>query len=432
MNKHTYHLITIGCQMNKADSERIASYLDSQDYIEVAQPEQARLVILVTCGVRQSAEDRVYGLVNQIRKDNPRSLIVITGCLAHRRDVKRRLSGQADLFMPINRLPELLALLKEGETSTDSDAQREIKGEAYLTIPARYQSTYTAYVPIGNGCDNFCSYCVVPYARGREVYRPVADILEEVKKLLANGYKEINLIAQNVNSYHSGDYDFPKLLKEVADFPGDFWVRFSSSHPKDLSDELIEVVASSPKIANHLHLAVQSGDDDILHAMNRHYSVAHYQELIKKIRSARPGIAITTDVIVGFPGESEAQFNNTVALFEDIKFELAYVARYSPRPGTASWKMADDVSRLEKKRREKILNDKIAAASLEVNQKLVGQEILVLVDGVNEDGRYYGKTSDYKTVFFNAPDSDSDLIGTFVPVMVDEALNFGLIGSYQK
>ncbi len=209
-------------------------------------------------------------------------------------------------------------------------------------------------------------------------------------------------------------------------------MRFSSSHPKDLSDELIEVVASSPKIANHLHLAVQSGDDDILHAMNRHYSVAHYQELIKKIRSARPGIAITTDVIVGFPGESEAQFNNTVALFEDIKFELAYVARYSPRPGTASWKMADDVSRLEKKRREKILNDKIAAASLEVNQKLVGQEILVLVDGVNEDGRYYGKTSDYKTVFFNAPDSDSDLIGTFVPVMVDEALNFGLIGSYQK
>ena len=432
MNKHTYHLITIGCQMNKADSERIASYLDQKDYTEIAQPEKAHLVIFITCGIRQSAEDRVYGLVNQVRKNNPHTLIVVTGCLAHRKDVKRRLNGQADLFMPINRLPELMDLLDNKELGMDSESQRELKGEAYLTIPARYQSTYTAYVPIGNGCDNFCSYCIVPYARGREVYRPAADVLEEVRQLLANGYKEINLIAQNVNSYRSGDYNFAKLLKEVVSFSGDFWVRFSSSHPKDLSDDLIAVIASSPKIANHLHLAVQSGDDEILKLMNRNYSVTHYQDLIKKIRAARPGIAITTDVIVGFPGESDEQFNNTVRLFDEMKFELAYVSSYSPRPGTVSWKMEDNVTRLEKKRREKVLNDKISAASLEVNQKLVGQEVLVLVDGVNEDGRYYGKTSDYKTVFFNSTSKHADLVGTFVPVMVEEALNFGLVGQYQE
>jgi tRNA-2-methylthio-N6-dimethylallyladenosine synthase len=434
MNKTTYHLITLGCQMNKADSERLASYLDQAGYTETEFPENAHLVVFVTCGIRQSAEDRVYGRVNQLRKKNPQALIVITGCLAYRPDVQRRLKGQVNLFMNINHLPKLIELLaaKTGPDQTDAsklyEIERQERGEKYLKIPARYESSYRAYIPIGNGCDNFCSYCVVPYARGREVYRPADEILAEVKELLKMGYKEINLIAQNVNSYHSGDYNFPRLLKEVASFPGNFWVRFSSSHPKDLSPDLIRVIATSKKVVNHLHLAVQSGDDEILKAMNRNYTVAHFKDLISRLRAARPEMAITTDVIVGFPGESEAQFNNTLKLFAELNFDLAYISRYSPRPGTVSWKMTDNVSSLEKKRREKILNDKLAATSLAANQKKVGKELIVLVDGQNAAGRYYGKSADYKTVFFEAPSKKTSLIGSFVPVLIKEALAFGLNG----
>lgn len=432
MTNNTYHLITLGCQMNKADSERLASYLDGQGYSESAQAETAQLVVFITCGVRQSAEDRVYGRVNQLRKKNPQALVVITGCLAYRPDVQRRLKGQVDLFMNINRLPELVALLAaKGVRPEDSDyeTERQDCGEEYLKIPARHQSTYRAYVPIGNGCDNFCSYCVVPYARGREVYRPAAGILTEVKKLLSAGYKEINLIAQNVNSYRSGVYSFPRLLKEIADLPGDFWVRFSSSHPKDLSPELIEVIAASEKVVNHLHLAVQSGDDEILKAMNRNYTVAHFKDLIAQLRAARSEMAITTDVIVGFPGETEAHFNNTVKLFTEVDFDLVYISRYSPRPGTASWKMKDNVSSIEKKRREKILNDQLIASSLKNSQQKIGTAVTVLVDGQNKAGRYYGKSADYKTVFFTASAKAPDLIGNFVTVLITEALPFGLNGA---
>lgn len=438
MNKATYHLITLGCQMNKADSERLASYLDQAGYTETKQPESAHLVVFVTCGIRQSAEDRVYGRVNQLRKKNPQALIVITGCLAYRSDVQRRLKGQVNLFMNINHLPKLVELLVAKTRPDQADAdklyetERQERGEEYLKIPARYESSYRAHIPIGNGCDNFCSYCVVPYARGREVYRPADEILAEVKKLLAMGYKEINLIAQNVNSYRSGDYNFPRLLKEVASFPGNFWVRFSSSHPKDLSPDLISVIATSEKVVNHLHLAVQSGDDEILKAMNRNYTVAHFKDLISRLRAARPGIAITTDVIVGFPGESEAQFNNTFKLFTELNFDLVYISRYSPRPGTVSWKMTDNVSSLEKKRREKILNDKLVATSLAANQERVGKELIVLVDGQNAAGRYYGKSADYKTVFFEASSKKNSLIGSFVPVLIKEARAFGLNGVLSK
>lgn len=432
MTNNTYHLITLGCQMNKADSERLASYLDDHGYSESAHAETAQLVVFITCGVRQSAEDRVYGRVNQLRKKNPQAVVVITGCLAYRPDVQRRLKGQVDLFMNINRLPELVALLAAKTVrpeDSDYEAERQECGEEYLKIPARYQSTYRAYVPIGNGCDNFCSYCVVPYARGREVYRPAVEVLAEVKKLLSAGYKEINLIAQNVNSYRSGTYDFPRLLKEIADLPGDFWVRFSSSHPKDLSPELIEVIATSEKVVNHLHLAVQSGDDEILKAMNRNYTVAHFKDLIAQLRAARPDMAITTDVIVGFPGETEEQFNNTVKLFAEVDFDLVYISRYSPRPGTASWKMTDNVSSLLKKRREKILNDKLIISSLKNSQQRIGTAVTVLVDGQNKAGRYYGKSADYKTVFFTASAKAPDLIGNFVTVLINEALPFGLNGT---
>ena len=427
-----YHIITIGCQMNKADSERIASFLDAHGYQAKDSWLGVDLVILTTCGVRQSAEDRVYGLVNRIRQSNPGAALVITGCLANRADVHRRLRGRVDLFMPINELPNLFVLLKNcrQELTLSSEEVRKLSGEKYLTITPKYQSQFTAYLPIGNGCNNFCSYCVVPYARGREVYRPATDIMREAKALVKRGYKEIVLIAQNVNSYRSGTVDFPKLLQRLSLLPGDFWLRFSSSHPKDLSAELIKVLASSDKICHHLHVAVQSGDDEILRAMNRNYTAAHFSALIKKIRKAKPGVAITTDVIVGFPGETKKQFQNSVKLFKDLQFDMAYTAQYSPRPGTASWKMEDNVPRAEKRQREQILTEILRKSGQKANKAYLKKEIKVLAEGRNKKNKYYGKSSSFKTILFNAPTDlkPEEIIGNFVTVKIQKIQDFGLEG----
>jgi tRNA-2-methylthio-N6-dimethylallyladenosine synthase len=268
----------------------------------------------------------------------------------------------------------------------------------------------------------------VPYARGREVYRRAAEILKEVKALVAAGTKEIVLIAQNVNSYQDGRYDFPKLLTAVIKIPGEFWIRFSSSHPKDMSDELIRVIGSSPKVCAHLHLAVQSGDDKILRAMNRKYTVKQFEKLIKKVRQAKPGIAITTDVIVGFPGETKAQFLNTAKLFKRVGFALAYLAQYSPRPGTVSSRMEDDVSHAEKKRREEVLNEILKITALKDNKKYLGKTVKVLIAGQNKRGKYYGQTETYKMVLVSGAKTGERLIGRFVPVRISEALPFGLEG----
>jgi len=431
LNKKYYHLITIGCAMNKADSERVANFLESHGYQEKSDWIEADIVILTTCGIRQSAEDRVYGLVNQIRKVNKEAAVVITGCLSKRKDVMRRLIGQVDLFMPINELPNMFELLKTAkpEQVLSLDKVRDLDGEKYLSIIPKYDSEYTACVPIGNGCNNFCSYCVVPYARGREVYRNAEEIINEVKSLVKKGYKEIILIAQNVNSYKSNSYNFPKLLIELNKIPGHFWIRFSSSHPKDMSDELIEAIGSCEKIANHLHLAVQSGDNKMLELMNRKYTVEHYRDLIAKIRKAKPGIAITTDLIVGFPGETKKQFNASVKLFKDLKFEMGYISEYSPRPGTVSWNMTDNVSREEKKERNKIITDILKETSLAANKNLLGQELEVLVDGVKLNGKFYGKTSNSKNVMFAADSKrPEELIGHFVKVKIEKAMTFGLEG----
>ncbi|MDP3837214.1 MAG: tRNA (N6-isopentenyl adenosine(37)-C2)-methylthiotransferase MiaB [bacterium] len=431
-----YHIITIGCQMNKADSERVSAFLESHGYANKKDWLGADLVILTTCGIRQSAEDRVYGLVNQIRKNNPKASLIITGCLAKREDVKRRLKGRVDLFMPINELPNIFALLKscKQDGTLSSEEVRALSGEKYLTITPRYESDFSAYVPIGNGCNNFCSYCVVPYARGREVYRPAADIISEVKALVKKGFKEITLIAQNVNSYKSARTDFPKLLSRLSVIPGEFWIRFSSSHPKDLSDELIKVIASSENICNHLHVAVQSGDDKILEAMNRKYTAVHFVSLIKKIREARPGIAITTDAIVGFPGETHQQFLKTAKLFRELEFDMAYTARYSPRPGTVSWKMKDNVSREDKRMREETLTKILAKTGLKANKAYLKKEITVLAEGKNRKGNYYGKTSSFKTVIFNVPPAlkAQEVVGNFVQVKINRVHDFGLEGEYVK
>lgn len=416
----TYQIITIGCQMNQADSERLASFLESQGLRETTT--RPDIFIVNTCGIRQSAENRISGLTGKMRKNNPKTKIVLTGCLSYRKDLQKRFAKQIDLFIDIADMMQLLDRL-------GLPVKRGISG-SYLEIDPNYQSSFRAYVPIGNGCNNFCSYCVVPYARGRETWRSAKNILTEVKGLLAKGYKEIILVAQNVNSYQDDDYSFPQLLETVSQMPGKFWLRFFSSHPKDLSPELIKVIGRNEKICPHLHLAAQSGDDKILQAMNRKYTAKKFLSLVKAVSKARPGISITTDVIVGYPGETKAQFNNTVKLFKAADFDQAFISRYSPRPGTVSAQLKDNVSPAEKQRREEELNSLLGDMILKNNEKYLNKEIEVLLDKKTTKG-YFGQSEAGKTVKVNVAKTKVSL-GNFYKVKINLARNFGLEGDLVK
>jgi tRNA-2-methylthio-N6-dimethylallyladenosine synthase len=440
MKQKTYYIITIGCQMNKSDSERIAGYLNKLGFKETAETRRADLVVLTTCGVRQSAEDRIYGLAPKIKKANKKVKIIITGCLSEREDVKRRLKKYVDIWLPITELDSLAERLglKKKEISSLS---------GYLAISPEYDSSSSAFVPIGNGCDNFCSYCVVPYARGREVYRPAEEIIAEVESLVERGYREIILIAQNVNSYESHNVErithnakrinFAGLLKMINDIEGNFWIRFSTSHPKDMSDGLIKAIAEcdptslklrrARKICEHIHLPVQSGDNEILRRMNRKYTAQHYKNLIKKIRKNIPLASITTDIIVGFPGETKKQFNETAKLFRRIKFDMAYVSKYSPRPNTAAFKFKDNIPKDEKKRREEELMNILRKTALENNKKYIGKIVEVLVEGKNKKGEWFGKTRTFKNVELRMSNVKCSA-REFVKVKISKARGFGLEG----
>ncbi len=311
--------------MNKADSERLAAKLEKENKKPAPKIERADLAVINVCSVRQSAIDRVKSKIKQIRKTNPRTKIILTGCILDQD--KKKFKKQVDQIWPI-------ADLK-------CQPKRKIEKQAYL--------------PIMNGCDNFCSYCAVPYTRGRETSQPAQAIIKQAKDLIKNNYQEIILLGQNVNSYQSGRINFPQLLKKIAGLKGNFQVSFLTSHPKDMSDELIQTIAQSDKISKSIHLPLQSGDNQILKKMNRGYRAGDYQKLIKKIRKAIPRAKISTDLIVGFPGETKKQFQNTLNLVKKIGFAEAFVAAYSPRSGTAAAKFNDDVPSQEKKRRKRIL-----------------------------------------------------------------------------
>jgi len=317
-----YYIITYGCQMNKSDSERMAAQLEEKGYQPAQEIKRADLVVINVCSVRQSAINRVYSKVKQLNNQK----IILTGCLLEKD--KKRLANQVYQIWPIVDLP----------------------------IKPKHQSRGQAFVPIMTGCNNFCSYCVVPYTRGKEYSRPAQEIIKEVKILVKKGYREITLLGQNVNSYQDRK-GFLNLLKILNDIPGRFQIKFLTSHPKDMSDELIKVIGQSKKISQEIHLPVQSGDSQILKKMNRGYTINHYKKLIKKIRRQIPKAKISTDIIVGFPGETKKQFQNTVSLVKEIGFKQAFIAVYSPRAGTAATKLKDDVPADEKKRRKRIILD---------------------------------------------------------------------------
>ncbi len=454
MKYHTYNIITIGCQMNKSDSERIAAYFEEQGMREEEDKYRADVVVLTTCGVRQSAEDRVYGFVPRIKKENPSCFLIITGCLSERNDVKKRLKDKVDLWIPIGDIINI----KNQITNKLQIPNSKQDNCGYLELEAKYSSKFKAFVPIGNGCNNYCSYCVVPYARGREKYRSAETIINEVKGLVRGGYREITLIAQNVNSYIDGrqqaadsrKFGFPRLLNEIDDIPGEFWLRFATSHPKDMSDELIDVIAKCEHLCEHVHLPAQAGDNAVLKAMNRGYTIEHYIELINNLRRkintrinrainrtnksrnyfAAP-LSITTDIIVGFPGETKEQFVNTAKLFKEVKFDMAYIAQYSPRPGTAAVKLVDDVPKQEKKRREEALMKILRKTALENNKKYIKKTVEVLIEGKNKHGDWYGMTRTNKNVRIDSRQQTADsrnLLGQFVNVKIIEIREFGMRG----
>ena len=288
------------------------------------------------------------------------------------------------------------------------------------------------------GCNNFCSYCIVPYVRGREMSRPPQEVIKEVKDLIRKGYKEIILLGQNVNSYNPqlNDLttkqplkDFPDLLEYIAKLPGNFWLSFLTSHPKDLSDKLIKVIAENINICPYINLPVQSGDNEILKKMNRKYTIKQYVELVKKIRKNIPGVAISTDIIVGFPGETKKQFANSVKLFKDIKYDMAYLNQYSPRQGTASAKLAETVLHSEKEKRERELDKVLNQTALAINKKLICRTLDVLVERKGKGDLWLGKTRTFKVVKFN---SDKKLLGKFVKIKITKAKSFGLEGKIAK
>ena len=442
----TYHIITIGCQMNISDSERLASRLEQAGFKKTDNKYGADLVIINTCGVRQSAENRIYGLIPGIKKENRKAKIILTGCLSERKDVRRRLKKYVDAWLPVKEILNFkFKILNYQRRGNDNFGNQD-----YLSIQPKHDSNFSAYVPIGNGCDNFCVYCVVPYARGREVYRSAQEILAEVRGLVKRGYKEVVLIAQNVNSYKSPippspplsrGGDFADLLKTINDIPGDFWIRFLSSHPKDMSDKLIKAVASCEKACPQIYLPVQAGDNLVLKRMNRQYTRADYIKLVKKIRKQlnlpsspfikgviwKPPVSITTDIIVGFPSETRKQFNNSVKLFRQVGFDMAYISEYSPRPGTAAFKLVYNVSPAEKTRRKNQLDKILRQTALANNKKYIGKTVRVLMENQTKVGKWFGKTATGKDIRFSAKSSICRA-GNFVKVKVTGAKEFCLAG----
>lgn len=389
-----YHLITFGCQMNKSDSERIANVLESKKYEPASKIDEADLIVVNMCSVRQSAVDRVYGLLPKIKNLPVGRRTILTGCIL-KKD-RRKLSKEFDEVV------EIKNLIKD--------------------IKPKYSNKFSALVPIMRGCNNFCAYCVVPYTRGKEVSRPAEEIICEIKKLIKQGCKEIWLLGQNVNSY--SDISFLQLLRKINDIPGKFWIRFTSSHPKDFSEELIKTMKDCKKVTPYLNLPVQTGDDEILKKMNRPYSITRYKNIIKKVRKEIPNICLSTDVIVGFPGETKKQFENTVKLFRKIKYDMAYINKYSLRAGTAAAKLKDNVPAKEKKRREKTLNEILKQTALANNKKYTGKTIEVLPTNY-KDKFLFGKSFHYKTVKFKG---QKNLIGKFAKIKITDALTWGLKG----
>lgn len=434
----TYRIITFGCQANISDSEYIAGILETFGFKNTEDEKRASLLIYNTCSVRQTAEDRIFGLnkkLNDLKNKNPKLKILLTGCMTHysEKELKNRLP-HIDVFLPIKNkkewLNEFKSFLKNNFLGSGISNNEILNRGFNNSFLPKHKSKFRALIPISYGCDNFCSYCVVPYAKGREVSRSAEEIINEISNIVKNGYKEIWLLGQNVNSYKSEKIDFADLLKMVNGTSGDFWIRFTSPHPKNFSNDLIKTMAECEKFPRYLNLPVQSGDNEILKKMKRNYTNEKYIKLVNKIRKTMPDIALSTDAIVGFPGETKKQFENTVRIFKKIKFDMAYISEYSERPGTLAANLyKDNIPKNEKARRKKELTKILAETALVHNKNLIGKTLTVLIDE-QKGSRLFGRTEGNKVVeiisFTVAPPSFR--IGEFLNTKIISASPWKLKG----
>jgi tRNA-2-methylthio-N6-dimethylallyladenosine synthase len=437
-----YHLITLGCQMNLSDSERVRTVVDGLGYNWTDHEDEAGLLGIVACSVRQNAIDKVYSRIHKWNrmKDKRNLVTFITGCILP--NDKERFLKLFDIVFPMSELNELPSLLGSYGVVTPAALRSMATGmqlnrsiSEFWHISPHYRSSFEAFIPIQNGCDKFCTFCAVPYTRGREVSRPSGEILEELNHLVNKGYKSITLLGQNVNSYGldriGTERNFAGLLKAIGESglasQKEFWVYFTSPHPRDMSGEVIDVVATYPHLGKQIHLPLQSGDDSVLIRMNRKHSLQGYREIVSRIRSVIPQATLFTDIIVGFTGETGEQFENTVRAFEEFRFNMAYIAKYSPRPGAASSRWMDDIPLEVKKERLYRLTEVLEKYALEMNNALIGQVVRILVTGQDRKRGYLSALTEGKTVLrFSA--ENNELIGQFTDVRITSAGAFSLEG----
>lgn len=436
-----FYIQTFGCQMNEHDSEIMAGLLEERFYVPTKDIKEADFILLNTCCIREKAESKVLSMLGALKKlktKKPNLIIGVCGCMIQQKNIVPKILHAApfvNLMLGTNNINALPNYLERIER--DGQPVYEIidkDSDADLKLPASREYPFKAFVNITYGCNNFCTYCIVPYVRGRERSRKKEDILEEVRALVADGAVEIMLLGQNVDSY-GNDFDEPvslaSLLKEIDAIPGIERIRFMTSHPKDFSLELIDVIKESKHICHALHLPVQSGSNEVLRRMNRKYTRERYLEIVQAMRQALPDAAITTDIIVGFPGESEEQFQETVDLVETVGFDNAFSFIYSKRPGTAAASFEDQIPLEVQKDRLKRLNETLSKWSLYHNKKYEGQTVKVLVEGLSEnnDNMLSGRTDTAKTVIF---EGDASLIGTFVNVNITTAQTWVLKGKMEE
>lgn len=437
-----YHLITLGCQMNLSDSERVSAVLERMGYERTDNEEEATLLGMLACSVRQKPIDKVYNKIAQWNRwKNNRNLITfVSGCILPAD--KEKFLKLFDLIFPMSELSQLPDMIRNygvvNAASLKTPKPVMPKNEHIVDlwhIKPKYESTYEAFVPIQNGCDKFCTFCAVPYTRGREVSRPSTDILDEIRHLVNQGYKSITLLGQNVNSYgldkHGEEVSFADLLRQVGEYGRvsgeEFWVYFTSPHPQDMGRDVIEVIAEYDCLSKQIHLPMQSGDEKVLIKMNRRHSMDKYRKIVTDIRELIPQATLFTDIIVGFTGEDEAAFQNTVAAMDEFKFNMAYIAMYSPRPGAASYRWDDEVAQDVKKDRFHRLSEVMKTHTRNYNEQLVGKTVRLLINGADrKTGFSTGLTEGKLNVRLDrkAP----ELMGTIVDVLITSAADFSLSG----
>jgi tRNA-2-methylthio-N6-dimethylallyladenosine synthase len=452
-----YHILTLGCQMNKSDSERVRTVIEEMGYRWTENEEEANLLGVIACSVRQKSIDKVYSRIAKWNKwKNSRNLLTfVSGCVLPAD--REKFLKLFDLVFGMSELPELPDMIRQygvvSHMATTSGAYKTGSISPSLGSPLKfvqppvekirdfwklqpsYISDFEAFIPIQNGCDKFCTYCAVPYTRGREISRPSQEILEELKQVVEKGYKAITLLGQNVNSYgldkHGAELTFPGLLRAIGEYGKtsgkDFWLYFTSPHPRDMSDEVLEVIALYDCLAKQIHLPIQSGDDKVLIRMNRKHNVNDYLKIIASIRKILPTATVFTDIIVGFTGESEEQFENTRKLMETVHYNMAYIAVYSPRPGAASARWEDDIPMQVKKNRLHELTEELTRHTIHYNQGLVGKRLKILVTGKDRKPGYFSGFTEGRIVVRFAP-SQPVKPGTFVWLNITSAASYSVEG----